>query len=138
MRKSDDRACYECLCNYFNQYAHAILDWKLVLPLLHTLLTAEISGVVDSSPATKNRFEERIGTCESILEKKVLDAIYQAGLSLPDSGQRIIAEGDEPIARPDFAYLKDGHSIVIFVDGPDHDKESQRRDDERKKGTSNH
>jgi len=37
------------------------------------------------------------------------------------------------IARPDFTYQRDGHTIVIFVDGPDHDQEAQKRDDARKR-----
>lgn len=37
------------------------------------------------------------------------------------------------IARPDFTYQKNGHSIVIFVDGPDHEQEAQKRDDIQKR-----
>jgi len=131
--KKCDRACYECLCNYYNQFDHNILDRKLVLPLLRSLLTAEVSVIPDHSPSAKERFEELLSTCESSLEKQILEAIYQAGLPLPDSGQKAIAEGDEMIARPDFTYQRDGHSIVIFVDGPDHDQEAQKRDDARKR-----
>jgi len=131
--KKCDRACYECLCNYYNQFDHDILDRKLVLPLLRSLLTAEVSVIPDHSPSAKERFEELLSTCESSLEKQILEAIYQAGLPLPDSGQKAIAEGDEMIARPDFTYQRDGHTIVIFVDGPDHDQEAQKRDDARKR-----
>jgi hypothetical protein len=131
--KQCDRACYECLCNYYNQYDHDILDRKLVLPLLRTLLTAEINVVPDSSPLAKKHYEALVSTCESSLEKQILDVIYKAGLPLPDCGQKIIAEGDEIIARVDFAYSKGGHSIVIFVDGPDHDRKSQKRDDTNKR-----
>ena len=71
--------------------------------------------------------------CESTLEKQVLTAIHKAGLHLPDSAQEVIAEGDVMIARPDFTYNKGGHAILIFVDGPDHDTESQKRDDSQKR-----
>jgi hypothetical protein len=37
------------------------------------------------------------------------------------------------IARPDFAYRRNGHSIAIFVDGPDHERDAQKRDDIRKR-----
>jgi len=131
--KKCDRACYECLCNYYNQFDHDILDRQLVLPLLRSLLTAEVSTIPDRSPSAKEQFEELLSTCESSFEKVVLRAIYEAGLPLPDSGQRVIAEGDELIARPDFTYQRNGHSIVIFVDGPDHDRESLRRDDANKR-----
>ena len=129
-----DRACYECLCNYYNQFEHAILDRKLVLPLLRTLLTAGVSLIPDHSPSAEDRFEELLSTCESALERNVLEAIYKAGLPLPDGGQEVIAEGDEMIARPDFIYRRGGHSIAIFVDGPDHERETIKRDDMQKRG----
>ncbi|PKL58670.1 MAG: hypothetical protein CVV34_01345, partial [Methanomicrobiales archaeon HGW-Methanomicrobiales-5] len=131
--KKCDRACYECLCNYYNQFDHDLLDRKLALPLLRDLLTPGIQTVPDSSPSAKKMLEDLLKTCESSLEQTVLESIYLAGLPLPDSGQKVITEGGELIARPDFAYQENGHSIVIFVDGPDHDNESQKRDDEMKR-----
>lgn len=128
-----DRACYECLCNYYNQLEHGILDRKLVLPLLRSLLTAGVSAIPDHSPSADDRFEELLSTCESALERKVLEAIYRAGLPLPDGGQEVIADGDEMIARPDFIYRSGGHSIAIFVDGPDHKRETIERDDVQKR-----
>ena len=80
------------------------------------------------------RFRHGINTNRIVLsEKQVLSKIQKAGLPLPDSGQKIIAEGDEMIARADFAYTKGGHSIVLFIDGPTHDTESQKRDDAAKR-----
>jgi len=131
--KQCDRACYECLCNYYNQYDHDILDRKLVLPILRNLLKADIRIALDSSPSTKNHYENLISLCESTLEKQTLTAIHQAGLPLPDNAQEIVAEGDIIVARPDFTYNKGGHSILIFVDGPDHDNEAQKRDDSMKR-----
>jgi len=131
--KKCDRACYECLCNYYNQFDHDILDRKLVLPLLRDLLTADVSHIPDSSPSAHKHYEELKASCESSFEENVLAAIYEAGLPLPDTGQHILAEGDEMIARADFAYLKGGHAVVVFVDGPDHDSEVQKRDDQRKR-----
>ncbi|WP_346865687.1 DUF1998 domain-containing protein [Methanocalculus sp. MSAO_Arc2] len=93
--KQCDRACYECLCNYYNQSDHDILDRKLVLPLLRDLLTADVRVVKDTSPTTVNHYEHLISQCESSLEKQVLTAIYQYGLPLPDSAQEIISENDE-------------------------------------------
>jgi len=63
----------------------------------------------------------------------VLKRINEAGLPLPDAGQENIAEGDKIVARPDFIYRSNGHPILIFVDGPDHDTDAQRRDDEKKR-----
>jgi hypothetical protein len=127
--KQCDRACYECLCNYYNQYDHDILDRKLVLPVLRSLLTADIQAVPDASPMATKHYEELLASCESSLEKNVLNAIHTAGLPLPDYAQKIISERDEIVARADFAYQKGGHSLLLFVDGPDHDREAQKRDD---------
>ena len=102
--------------------------------LLRTLLTAGVSLIPDRSPSAEDRFEELLSTCESALERNVLEAIYKAGLPLPDGGQEVIAEGDEMIARPDFIYRRGGHSIAIFVDGPDHERETIKRDDMQKRG----
>ncbi len=102
--------------------------------LLRTLLAAGVSLIPDHSPSAEDRFEELLSTCESALERNVLEAIYQAGLPLPDGGQEVIAKGDEMIARPDFIYRRGGHSIAIFVDGPDHERETIERDDMQKRG----
>ncbi|WP_218133188.1 DEAD/DEAH box helicase [Methanofollis tationis] len=131
--KKCDRACYECLCNYYNQYDHDKFDRKLVLPLLRRILTADVRRVADSSPSTKAALEKLLATCESSFEREILEKIYEAGLPLPDGGQEPIAEGDEIVARPDFIYRSSGHTIAIFVDGPDHDTDAQRRDDEKKR-----
>jgi ATP-dependent helicase YprA (DUF1998 family) len=131
--KKCDRACYECLCNYYNQYDHDILDRKLVLPILRNLLTADIKIAIDSSPSTQSHYEHLMSLCESTLEKQVLAAIHQAGIPIPDNAQEVVSENDVMIARPDFTYNKGGHSILVFVDGPDHDSEAQRRDDLQKR-----
>jgi very-short-patch-repair endonuclease len=39
------------------------------------------------------------------------------------------------IAKPDFAYVKDGLMSVVFVDGPDHDKDSVEHSDATKRHT---
>ncbi|MDD3052722.1 MAG: DEAD/DEAH box helicase, partial [Candidatus Cloacimonetes bacterium] len=131
--KKCDRACYECLCNYYNQQEHELLDRKLVMPILRQLLKSEIINIADKSPSAKKQFDALLEFCESTFEKEVLKGIYSSGFSLPDSCQKIIAENDVMIARPDFIYSNGGHSIAIFVDGPDHDREDQKRDDEKKR-----
>lgn len=102
--------------------------------LLRTLLMAGVSLIPDHSPSAEDLFEELLSTCESALERNFLEAIYQAGFPLPDGGEEVIAEGDEKIARPDFIYRRGGHSIAIFVDGPDHERETIERDDMQKRG----
>lgn len=128
------KACYECLCNYHNQRVHNNLDRHLVLPMLKHLRHADIvsTGTVASSGPC---MDDLIGRCDSGFEKDVLKAIGDAGLPLPDAAQKLIADGDVPIAKPDFAYTKYGKAILIFVDGPDHDKDSIKEDDRVKRET---
>jgi hypothetical protein len=127
-----DRACYECLCNYYNQRVQDKLNRKLVLPLLEILNLAEVvSGFVD--PSGKSRFNELMDACDSEFEKAVLQKISDFGLPLPTNTQKTISKGDVPIAKPDFEYREDGISLLIFVDGPDHDKESVKHNDEMKR-----
>jgi hypothetical protein len=128
-----DRACYECLCNYYNQQDHELLDRKLALPVLRRLLKADIVSIADNSQSSKKNFDEMLELCESDFERRVLKEIYNSGISLPDSNQTVISEGDEMIARPDFLYSKSGHSIAVFADGPDHDRVEIKKDDERKR-----
>ncbi len=50
-----------------------------------------------------------------------------------NSQKQITDESDSPVAEPDFIYDGDGMSLLIFVDGPDHDKDSIKADDEVKR-----
>lgn len=128
-----ERACYECLCNYYNQSVHDILNRNLVIPVLRELQNARIVPIRQIATNNEERYQELVQLCESSFEKEILDAIWDAQLPLPTHAQNIISEGDEPIAKPDFAYLLGGRRILIFVDGPDHDKESIKQDDKRKR-----
>lgn len=110
------RACYGCLCNFYNQSVHDILDRNLVLPFLFKLQNA--TRREDTTQET--RFEELLGRCESDLEKRVLKSIRDRGMPLPDYAQKTIYDGDEPVARPDFYY--ESERMCVFVDGPDHDR----------------
>ena len=52
-------------------------------------------------------------------------------MNLPDSAQKLISHEGVPIAKPDFYYRS--QNLAIFVDGPDHDKDYVKRDDEQKR-----
>lgn len=111
-----ERACYGCLCNYYNQAVHEILDRNLVLPFLASLERAEIVRVEPS----KDRYQELFELCESDFEKRVLKSISEHKLPLPTHAQKTIFEGDVPVAQADFYY--DYDKLIVFVDGPKHDE----------------
>lgn len=124
-----NKACYECLLNYYNQREHEKLDRNLVLPTLRKLESVQPAQV----PAVnqEQKLAELLKTCESELERNVLRRIATEGLPLPDKGQQIIYDGDVRIAKPDFYYKKE--KITLFVDGPAHDEDYVKKDDEEKR-----
>lgn len=128
-----ERACYECLCNYYNQRVHDLLNRKLVLPILKILKEAEIVPKDSSEYFDDDKFNDLMNSCDSNLEKTVLRLIKELKVPLPSHGQTLISDGDEPVAKPDFAYLEDGRSVLVFVDGLDHDSESVKIDDKNKR-----
>ncbi|SDR05900.1 DEAD/DEAH box helicase [Natronobacterium texcoconense] len=128
-----ERACYECLMSFYNQREHPLFDRELVMPWLY--------GASDMTlvPLTDGGDEDRFGAlqqaCESELERKVLAAIRDEGYPLPDRAQETIYDGDEPVVQADFYYDDDSRPqpVVVFVDGPDHDKEHVAQQDEEKR-----
>ncbi|MCG3212648.1 MAG: hypothetical protein FOGNACKC_06318 [Anaerolineae bacterium] len=114
-----ERACYECLCTFYNQRDHHLLDRQLVLPWLRSL-TALICTPLESDTASSPSLPDLLAQCESELERAVLRAIAQRGLPLPDAVQKPIYEGDIPVARADLFYLP---NPAVFIDGPPHDQD---------------
>lgn len=122
-----ERACYGCLCNYYNQSVHEILDRNLVLPFLAKLERAEVVQVKPLDDGCN----ELLRLCESDFERRVLKVIYENKLPLPTDVQKTIYDGDAPVVQADFFY--DSHRLVIFVDGPDHDKDYVKESDRKKR-----
>ncbi len=122
-----DKACYECLCSFYNQRDHEWLDRRLVLPWLRSL---EGLAVEPLPSPTGPSLEELEAACQSDLERQVLRAIQQRGLPLPDAAQKTIYHGDEPIASADFYYAP---KHLIFVDGSPHYRDYVAAADEAKR-----
>jgi very-short-patch-repair endonuclease len=96
---------------------------------LRKLETVEVTSQTPNNQ--QDKLEELLKTCDSELERTVLRRIANEGLPLPDKGQQIIYDGDVRIAKPDFYYKKE--KITLFVDGPTHDEDYVKRDDEEKR-----
>ncbi len=114
-----ERACYECLCTFYNQRDHYLLDRQLVLPWLRSLTHLTITPV-EAATTGASSLESLLAQCESELEREVLQEIAQRGLPLPDEVQQVIYDGDAPVARADFFY-RPNHAV--FIDGPPHDQD---------------
>jgi hypothetical protein len=129
-----ERACYECLLSFYNQMEHESLDRTLVDSWLEEMDTATLTEVAGTSEdGSDKNFDELLEACESGFEREVLRIIQDEGFELPDEAQKTIYDGNEPVAKPDFFYERPGRSIAVFVDGPAHEKDYVKEDDERKR-----
>jgi len=121
------QACYECLLSFYNQRDHGLLDRRLVLPWLQTLVELALEPVVPEAD-----FEALARQCQSELEREVLRAIRDRGLSLPSSAQETLYDSDgAPLAIADFCY--DRARVVVFVDGSPHHWDYVQAADDRKR-----
>jgi very-short-patch-repair endonuclease len=123
-----EKACYECLRTFRNQFVHVLLDRTLVLPALQALEELEVAPV--QHPSAGPSFNELEAQCQSDLERQVLVAIRDRGLPLPDEAQKTIYDGDAPIATADFFYAP---RILVFVDGSPHYRDYVAAADQRKR-----
>jgi hypothetical protein len=126
-----EKACYECLCTFYNQPYHEILDRHLVVPLLRDVRRAELRSEVEE-PDGADEYQRLYEKCQSSFERRVLKEIKDHGLPLPTDAQRTIYDRDDaPVASADFFY--ETKRLVIFVDGPPHDKDYVASADEEKR-----
>lgn len=66
----------------------------------------------------------------SSLEKTVLRLIKEQGIKLPIEIHKVVSKDGELIAEADLYYEP---KIGVFIDGPDHDKEHVKLDDDSKR-----
>lgn len=123
-----ERACYECLLNFYNQIEHEKMDRHLVMPFLRKLTNISIQQL--SVSQSGKSFDELLNKCQSNFERNVLFEIQKRNINLPDEAQKIISDKDIPIASADFFYKPD---IVVFVDGSPHEKDYVQKADEEKR-----
>lgn len=124
-----EAGCYRCLLSYYNQPDHSLIDRKdkaaggLLLDLLCRLTEARTNqGTQGRSPQTHDEQLARVSG--STLEHAWLSYVNEHGHRKPDRGQHTIPSAD---ACADFFY--DDLNLAIFVDGPHHDRATQRADD---------
>ncbi len=124
-----EAGCYRCLLSYYNQPDHSLIDRKdkaaggLLLDLLCRLTEARTNqGTQGRSPQTHDEQLARVSG--STLEQAWLSYVSEHGHRKPDRGQHTISGAD---VCADFFY--DDLNLAIFVDGPHHDRATQRADD---------
>lgn len=122
-REDCEAACYDCLMSYRNQRDHAVLDRKLIQPLLLACSQARVSASPTARPRAAH-LESLMRQCDSELEKKWLQLLDENDYRLPSKAQPLIASCN---TRPDFLY--EDERVAIYIDGAPHDyPERQARD----------
>ncbi|NJO91530.1 MAG: DUF1998 domain-containing protein [Chloroflexia bacterium] len=120
-------SCYNCICNFFNQKDHKkfnrylVKDFLLELAIISDIETTEDDNVL---------FDSFMQQAASTLEKSVFRLIKERGIKLPVELHKVISKDGEPIAEADLYY---DNKVCVFIDGPDHDKDYVKVDDERKR-----
>ncbi|MHC1576897.1 MAG: hypothetical protein ACXQTE_06035, partial [Methanosarcinaceae archaeon] len=130
-----EKACYDCLCSFYNQYDHKKLDRNCIIPFIEQIYKnrEDIKFKVVCKKNIQERLEILDSLCESKDEKDVLILIHSNHLPIPGEAQKTIYDGDVPIVKPDFFYQKGTKGICVFVDGPDHEKDYVMKDDKEKR-----
>lgn len=122
-----ERACYDCLLSFYNQRDHELLDRRMVLPWLQAL-----EELVVKAQVAEDEVAILEAQCQSDLERRVLRAIHDCGMPLPDAAQETLYDRDgSPLAVADFYYRRG--RVVVFVDGSPHYRDYVRAADERKR-----
>jgi hypothetical protein len=119
------QACYECLLSYRNQFDHPLINRTLIHSYLQQLGRSKVQGNLGGDRELRYQQLRQQTDPNSDLERKVLQAIYESGLPLPDSAQEFLPDGN---CKPDFVYHQ--LHIAIFCDGSVHDNPDQRKKDQ--------
>jgi very-short-patch-repair endonuclease len=124
-----EAGCYRCLLSYYNQPDHPLIDRKdvvakgLVLDILCRLTTAKLAlGTQGRAPEQHSAELARMST--STLEQAWLAHVELHGHRKPDRAQHTITASH---TCADFFY--DDLQLVVFIDGPHHDKSAQQDKD---------
>ncbi|CAG7641698.1 DEAD/DEAH box helicase [Rhodococcus opacus] len=124
-RERCERACYDCLLSYGNQYQHERINRHAVRDLLMRFAAATTISA-GSGVSRGDQVDDLRRQCTSTLEHAFIDLLAEHGFRMPDAAQTLIADAS---VRPDFVYRDADYSTAIFVDGPVHDDDSARERD---------
>lgn len=121
-------ACYNCICNFYNQRYHQDFDRHLVKDFLKELsLFQDFENDKDNSIL----YEEYLNDDKTTtLEEEVLTRMFNRGLPMPDEIHKVIFHSGAPIVEADLFFIP---KLCVFIDGPDHDIEHVKQNDETKR-----
>lgn len=118
-----EKACYDCLLSYGNQFEHTAIDRHLIRDLLLRFAGAETSVSASELPRGEHA-DELLAACDTDLERDWLQVLMAGDFRLPDAAQPLL---DSARCRPDFLYSEAG--VAVFIDGPVHDRSDKAAED---------
>lgn len=123
------RSCYDCICNFYNQRYHGSFDRALVRGILLDMASFDDIQTTSGGDGQMEIFLD--DPTITGLEESILLAIKQLQLPVPDKMHEVVQCDGAPTAEADFYYS--AKKLCVFADGPDHDKDHIKADDERKR-----
>jgi len=121
------KSCYSCICTFYNQRDHKFFDRSVVKEFL---LQMSVIDDLHSSADQNVKYDEYLKMELTSLEREVLIRLKEQNARIPSEIHKVISKDCEPIAEADFYYEP---KICVFIDGPDHDKDYVKVDDEKKR-----
>ncbi|QIK72254.1 DEAD/DEAH box helicase [Propioniciclava coleopterorum] len=118
-----EKACYDCLLSYGNQFEHTAIDRHLIRDLLLRFTSAQTSVSASELPRGEHA-DELLAACDTDLERDWLQVLMAGDFRLPDAAQPLL---DSARCRPDFLYSEAG--VAVFIDGPVHDRSDKTAED---------
>lgn len=122
-RERCEKACYDCLLSYGNQFEHTMIDRHVIKDLLLRLARSRTHASASELPRAEHA-ERLLAHCDSELERTWLRMLVAGDFRLPDAAQPMLSDAG---CQPDFLYREEG--IAVFVDGPVHDRPERAADD---------
>ncbi|TXH28368.1 MAG: DUF1998 domain-containing protein [Mycobacterium sp.] len=109
-RERCEKACYDCLLSYANQYEHDVIDRHAVRNLLLELASSVTTPVTEDQ-SRGDLVEQVRARCGSELERAFIDLLVEHEFALPDGvGEQIAG------VRADFAFRNADSSLAVFVE----------------------
>jgi len=118
-----EKACYDCLLSYGNQFEHTAIDRHLIRDLLLRFAGAQTSVSASDLPRGEHA-DELLAACDTDLERNWLRVLMAGDFRLPDAAQPLL---ESARCRPDFLYSDAG--LAVFIDGPVHDRTDKITED---------
>ena len=118
-----EKACYDCLLSYGNQFEHAAIDRHAVRDLLLRCAAARTSVSASDVPRGEH-VEALLRACDTDLERRWLRMLVEGDFRLPDAAQPLLESAG---CRPDFLYAEAG--VAVFIDGPVHERPDKAAED---------